>query len=140
MILSMEIPEETEYLYHGTSRAQVEGILRDGLRGPSYWGTQQVAEYYAEVVAEEEEPPGEEVIIRKPLSAFNVDELDVDHNSVAEPLTYLLGEKEEMLYARYQESAGDWRASFRIYESVRYMQPIAVSPEEIEVVNSVDWE
>jgi hypothetical protein len=121
-----------EYLYHGTTRRALEVALASGgtLKGPSWWGTERVADYYAEVAAEEEGPEGEEAIVRVPLSRFNRRLLKPDHNSIAEPLTYTLGADEKDLWRQWQKARGTWRDCLEIYESVRYEAPLRIAEED----------
>ena len=37
-----------EELYHGTSDLYRQDILENGIQAPSYWGTVEIAQYYAE--------------------------------------------------------------------------------------------
>ena len=123
----------TEYLYHGTSRAIMEKILASGaIKPPSWWGTEQVAEYYAVVAAEAEgKDDTDSVIFQVPLSRFNGAMLKPDGNSIAEPLTFTLGRSEEDLYEEWEASKGTWQECLEIYESVRYNAPMKVTGADI---------
>jgi len=122
----------TEYLYHGTTATMAKKIMADGLvKGPSWWGTERMAEYYAETVSEEDDPEDEPAIIRIPLSRFDEGRLGVDGNSIAEPIAGVLGEREEALYARWKASRHTWRDCLRIYESVWYDAPMRVAEADI---------
>jgi RNA:NAD 2'-phosphotransferase (TPT1/KptA family)/GNAT superfamily N-acetyltransferase/ADP-ribose pyrophosphatase YjhB (NUDIX family) len=129
------------YLYHGTSEDNWNAIMEAGGVVPagSCWGTERVAEYYAEDRAEAQTNDAiynelgtrvEEAIIRVPLSRFDETNLKPDGNSVAEPLTFTLQRSEEDLYADWQKAGGTWQDSLRIYESVRYDAPMKVTKKD----------
>lgn len=113
-------------LYHGTSSKAHKEIRAAGgvLKAPSYWGTYEIAEYYAEVVAEED--GSEQVIIEMPLNVFDKSALKPDDNSITEPLTFTLGKSEDDLHAEWLAAAGVWQDSLKIYGSVRYDAPISI--------------
>jgi len=123
--------DKVTHLYHGTSVNAHGQIMATGgfMKAPSYWGTPEIAEYYAEVVAEED--GSEQVILELPISAFNVAALVPDQNSIAEPLTYTLGRKEEELFTEWEGSDGTWEDSLEIYGSVRYNAAIDISKAEL---------
>ena len=120
---------EDNLLYHGTIGNLVGSILEKGMPERSCWGSRRVAEYYALDGAEETGHPP--VLICKPRSSFDASLLEVDQNSVAEPLTYTLGRKEEDLWEEYEASPGRWQDSLEIYESVLYMGAVSVSAAEV---------
>jgi ribosomal protein S18 acetylase RimI-like enzyme len=119
----------TGFLYHGTSQTAYDEIMANGggMVSPSWWGTEEVAEYYAEVTAEEIGEDEEMQIIAMPIHAFDKAALIPDENSIEEPLTYLLGQNEQALYAEWEKSDKTWEDSLRIYGSVRYNKPINIS-------------
>jgi RNA:NAD 2'-phosphotransferase (TPT1/KptA family)/GNAT superfamily N-acetyltransferase/2'-5' RNA ligase/8-oxo-dGTP pyrophosphatase MutT (NUDIX family) len=121
------------FLYHGMSMTDYNRAMNaDGiLPEPSWWGTAEIAEYYAETAAEEIGPEEEYKIIKLPLSAFNPSLLEADQNSVAEPLTYTLGRSEDELYEEWQNCKGTWEDSLRIYGSVVYNAPIEVTAQTV---------
>jgi len=109
------------HLYHGTSEKAYKAIIRNDYKmtAPSYWATLEVAEYYAEVAAEED-GSNIKVVIEMPIGLFSSDHLAPDDNSIAEPLTYTLGMTETDLYDQWQSSDGTWEDSLEIYGSVKY--------------------
>lgn len=110
-------------LYHGTSTAVLEQIKKTGvIKAPVYLGTEEIADYYAEVVAEED--GSEEVVLAINLSDLDVGALEPDDNSIAEPLTYTLGKSEDEVWEEWKEAEGTWEDSLDIVGSVRYRQPI----------------
>jgi hypothetical protein len=107
-----------ENLYHGTSDVYKQNIAKNGLKPPSFWGTEEVARYYAEEIVAEE--GGSPLIIEAPLSKFDQTLLSPDDNSIAEPLTYTLGKTEDEVEDEWGESDGSWRDSLEIVGSVKY--------------------
>jgi|ERR1035437_606398 hypothetical protein len=133
--------KDQRHLYHGTSSKYTSRILEKGLSSPSYWGTIEVAQYYAEVVAEEE--GGRAVIIAMPLSAFNQKHIEPDGESIAEPLTYTLGQTEGRLFSKWNRALGTWQDCLGIYGSIHYYgdTPLKISAENILTSNlSLDWD
>ena len=121
--------DEEGFLYHGTIHNLLAGILEKGVLAPSCWGSLRVAEYYAQDGAET--LGYGPVLIRKSLGSFESSLLEVDQNSVAEPLTYTLKAQEEELWAEFEASNGSWQACLEIYESVRYSGVVAVDKAEV---------
>jgi hypothetical protein len=119
-------------VYYGTSSRQLPAILATGIASPSWWGTQVVASYCAETVAEEDE--SEPVVVEASINQFDMSALEADGNSIAEPLTHTLRSTEDALYRRWQKSDGSWKSSLRIYGSVIY-RGTAVKIEANQAVN-----
>ena len=119
-------------LYHGTSDLYKQDILENGIRAPSYWGTEEIAWYYAKVVAEEY--GGRPLIIKIPLSKFDQSLLKPDHNSIAEPLTRTLGKSDEEVWEEWEEvpEPGTWQDSLDIVQSVEYHGPVKVLEEDLQ--------
>ena len=134
------------YLWHGTSMAFLPSILRDGLRGPNWWGTKSMATYFADIAAEEAATPGGEhggyapdastpVLICVPISRFDARKLAPDGNMIAEPMESLLEESTEDLYARWRASKGTWKDSLQIYEAVMYRGSIRITQDDVVAVS-----
>lgn len=108
-----------EYLYHATSSDNLPMILRHGISAPSYWGSADIADYYAEDIEDA-------VILRLPLSAFDPRYLEPDHASVAEPITWVIGKSEEEVQEEWEACEGTWQASLEIVSSVKYSKVIRI--------------
>ena len=125
------------YLYHGTSSTALQAILANGgiMKAPSYWGSERIAQYYAEVAVEEEEENGNdeasEVILRVPLQRFNSKHFIPDQNSIAEPIAYTLGTTEDKLWAQWKKCKDTWQDCLRIYESVVYKSPVKITQADV---------
>jgi len=121
-----------EALYHGTSDLYKQDILKNGIPKPSYWGTEEIAWYYAKVVAEES--GGNPLIIKIPLSKFDQSLIEPDHNSIAEPLTRILGKSDEDVWEEWEKvpEPGTWQDSLDIVESVVYDAPVKVLEEDLQ--------
>ena len=140
------------YLWHGTSMAFLPSILRDGLRGPNWWGTKSMATYFADIAAEEAATPGGEhggyapdastpVLICVPISRFDARKLAPDGNMIAEPMESLLEESTEDLYARWRASKGTWKDSLQIYEAVMYRGSMRITQDDVAVSDAGEgWE
>jgi hypothetical protein len=104
----------------------------EGAKSPSYWGTEEIAWYYAKVVAEEY--GGRPLIIKIPLSKFDQSLLEPDHNSIAEPLTRTLGKSDEEVWEEWEEvpEPGTWQDSLDIVQSVEYHGPVKVLEEDLQ--------
>lgn len=107
-----------QHLYHGTSTKHLAEIRTHGISAPSYWGSLEIAEYYAEVVAEEE--GGLPVILGIETSSLDSAFLSPDDNSIAEPLTFTLGKTEQEVWQEWAASQGTWQECYEIVESVKY--------------------
>lgn len=127
---------EIEYLFHGTSTKFKNYILENGTKSPSYWGTEEVAKYYAEEVVEQH--GGKLLIIKVPMSKFKEEFLKPDENSVAEPLTYTLGKTEDEVWEEWKESDGTWRDSFDIVSSVKYNAPLKIEEKETKILDFLE--
>jgi hypothetical protein len=119
------------YLYHASPERYVESITREGILPTSYWGTERIAEYYAEDIREN----GEEAhIFRVPFRDFDEANLEPDLPGLEEPLTYTLGMSEEEVWDEWADSAKDWNASLEIVGSVRYtgiVRPVPLTEEAV---------
>ena len=127
-----------EWLYHGTYQEAIDKMLVSGrvssggiVKPPSFWGTERIAEYYAEVVSDYEgslEPR----LIRVPLSRFNKAGFKVDRPSVQEPISWALEETEDDLARHWQASRKTWRDCLVIFESVKYDLPMRITEEDVQ--------
>lgn len=111
-------------LYHATSTTKAALIETQGMLPGSYWGTEEIADYYAETVVDE----GEDYVIIS-ISLDTLRDLDAaqivpDHAGIEEPLTYTLGMSEDDVAEAWDESAQDWEASLEIIQSLRFTGPI----------------
>lgn len=70
-------------LYHGTSSVHMDGIKAEGLKNPYLAASYSLAQYYAEVTAEED--GGEPVVLVVNAPSSN---LRMDYAAVAEPVGY----------------------------------------------------
>lgn len=106
-------------LYHATASSKLPRILKYGIRAPSYWGTIDIAHYYADDI-------DDAVILKLPLSAFDTRYLEPDHASIAEPLTWTIGKSEEEVQEEWAACDGTWQDSLAIVSSVKYTKVIKV--------------
>lgn len=120
-----------DYLYHGTISKHLPEILKNGFVEKSFFGSQRIAEYYAEVTADE--LGGEPIVIAVPLSNFDPNSIEIDWNSYEEPITYALGMKEDELEELWEESDQTVSDFFDIYESVIYTKNLKLN-KNIEVI------
>ena len=118
-----------EELYHGTSDLYKQDILKFGIQAPSYWGTAEVAEYYANEVSEEH--GGNPLVVKIPLSKFDQSLLKPDLNSIGEPLTFTLRKTEEEVWEEWEQSDETWQDSLEIVESVIYDAPLKVLEKDL---------
>jgi hypothetical protein len=107
------------YLYRAVEARFVEEILASGVSSEraTYWGTHSIASYYAETIEDEGEEP---VIIRAEIEAFNADFLEPDQPGIDEPISFLIGMKEQAIYDAWIASDGSWKSSLDLIGSVRY--------------------
>lgn len=110
------------HLYHATSQENMESIKLSGMREKSYWGTLDIALYYAEVVEDEGLTS---VLLKVPISIFEESLLRPDRPGIDEPLTYTLGKSEREVRKEWSKVKGDWRDSLDIIGSVFYEGTVA---------------
>lgn len=125
------------FLYHGTSRFNLNTILnRDKglLRSPSYWGTEEIAGYYATTFADEG------IVLRVPLTRFNQKLLKPDMNSIAEPITMHIEYDEHEVGELWEKCKGTWKDSYRIVGSVVYNGPIKITKADVYLEGIYDSE
>jgi len=109
----------TEVFYHGTSLRALAEIEKLGRIKPvSYWGSYEVAAYYAEVTAEEQDDRA--VILQYPIAKFLDQYLEPDYPGIEEPITYTIGKKESAVWREWKQSDKTWQDSWQIIQSVRY--------------------
>lgn len=146
-ILSWQEIIGEQYLYHGTQQKALERILRDGgiIKAPSYWGTQEAAEYYAEgynvyglhrtnFIGQDDEA----VLIQVPLVRFDKSKLFPDQNTIAEPIMSVYNDEldyeevtEEELYEQWEACKGTWQDCLRIYQAVVYKAPMRITEDDV---------
>jgi hypothetical protein len=113
--------ESFGYLYHATSQRNYAKIATEGLLPGAYLGTEEIADYYAETIADEGEKP---IILKLRLADIEHLDLDADHNGIAEPICYTLQKSEEDILAAWEACEGGWKDSFEIIQSLRCMSAI----------------
>jgi hypothetical protein len=106
-----------QFLYHGTWRGNIDNILSDGVRSPSYWGTYEVAHSYAMQFGEAG------VLIRVPLTSFDEDGLEPNEGLISS----LTGAGE---YIEDAVPPSTWQESLAEFGSVVYQYMLAVDPED----------
>jgi hypothetical protein len=124
-------PSTDPMLYHGTSQRKLHELLATGgtMTAPSWWGSQEVAWYYAE--DQEDRDGSSPVVIGVPLSRFDTAHLEPDHNSIAEPITTVIGKTEDEVIEAWETAEGTWQESLDIVESVIYRAPIQVTDADV---------
>jgi hypothetical protein len=132
------ITASTTFLYHGTSSALLKGIFKNGdagvLNAPNYWGTQRIAESFADAACDEN--GGTPIVFKFPLSQFDQSSLEVDHHIIAEPDCFTLNKTSDALYEEWEKVPGDgtWQDCLRIYEAVVYKKPVPVTKDDFDTV------
>lgn len=116
-------------LYHGMSERTLAAMLSQGLRAPSFWGTEELAGYYAyEAALEDGTAP---VILRVPLKRFDQAMLAPDEHSLDTPLLSVLDYDENEIADQWSASAQTWRDSLRIVGAVIYNKPIVITAADV---------
>jgi len=96
-----------QFAYHATSRSNLEGILKEGLRPGSYWATRpEIREYYAETIAGEGEVP---VIIRVQVADLEGYGPQPDRPGLQEPISSVIGMNEDQVWTQWEQSGKSWR-------------------------------
>lgn len=127
-------------LFYGTTERGIDRIHAAGfVQGPSYWGTEEVANLLADRASEADGTAP--VVLRADLDAFDDDELCPDPNALeqlADRLELLTAPEEEErteeeIALAWEESAKGWDESLAILGSVRYLG--SVDAEDVEVAS-----
>jgi hypothetical protein len=106
-------PPHDMVLYHGTSSTLRASIEMKGLQGPSYWGTQRVAAYFAE--ANCDQYGGTPLMIAIPLISLDPAMIHADLVMAEYPIFPDYDERQ----CEWEENPDrGWAESLRIYESV----------------------
>ena len=121
------------HLYHDVSASRLQEILSNHgqIAGPSYWGTRDLAWYYAKEVAREEGHQQEWVMLRVALGRFAAQWLRADDSAVARPQATRIGNAPEYRDGRWQQQACTWQDSLRVYGSVRYEAPVSITLTDV---------
>lgn len=118
-------------LYHITSRDNLQGIAKLGMKPNSYWSTDlDLADYYKETVIDEGHKP---VILTIQLNDVAGLTLEPDYPGLEEPITTVLHKSEDQVQSEWARSAKDWKASIAIINSLRIKD--AISPERLYVMD-----
>lgn len=102
-------------LYHGTSSALLKDIEQDGVRVGSCWGTERVAEYFAEATCDEK--GGRSVLLGVRLDALDAGLMRIDPAMIEFPI---FPDYDERQYEWEETSPGGWAECLRLYEAVVY--------------------
>jgi hypothetical protein len=119
--------KQPRYLYHGTLACHVPEILREGLKGGSFWGTRRMAEHWAPWKGDGSD---EVVLIRRSLANFDPEHLFWDEFMAEEPVCFDYQVESDKREACAQ-AQGYWEESLAILESVWYMQAMPVKASDI---------
>lgn len=111
------------YLYHAAPASKLASILTEGLRPGSYLGTDAIAAYYIEDISDTEAA----VLLKVPIEAISGLDLAPDMAGLEEPITTVVGCREEEVWEHWQASDGGWRDCFEIIGSLRCMDLIPAS-------------
>jgi len=118
-------------LYHGTSIKAAEATFAAGgaMHVPSWWGTFEIAQYYAE---EEANAGGKGMVIFElPFTKFDPSKIVVDRASVSDPITMALPNDEHELQRLWGKSKNTWQDCLRIYGSIKYEGEMQVTEEDV---------
>ena len=117
-------------IFHGTSSKNFKTALASGLSVPNHWGSLDVARFFAK--AQCREVGGRPVIIAKPIGGFLKTEFQVDEQMLDFPvLADIRGADHGEMADRWEESDQVWVDCLRIYESVVYNAPVAISCDDV---------
>lgn len=119
---------EPFWLYHGMSSRSLPGVLSGGLSAPCFWGTEELACYYAAEAALEDGT--EPVLLRVAIGRFDQSALHPDLNSLDTPLLSALDMDESEIADAWMESRKDWRASLRIVGAVLCTAVVRILPKD----------
>lgn len=118
-------------LYHATSTDVADALMRDGFSDrQSHWGTEDISEYYAETVDDENEedaPGGRSAVVSVLLSDLDPALLGVDQPAVDEPICSAIGMKESEVHEAWDQCDGTWQDSLEIAGSVVYRGSVSPS-------------
>src|SRR6185437_15547401 len=114
-----------------TSSKHIRDIIAVGLSAPTHWGSLDIARYFAK--GECIDVGGNPTIIAKPMSEFYPDGFKVDENMIDFPVLADIcpGVYLQALFDAWEKSDQEWMDCLRIYESVIYNAPVAVSRSDI---------
>jgi hypothetical protein len=118
-------------LHHATTTDVADALMRDGFDArQSHWGTEEVSDYYAETVDDEnpeDEPSKRSAVISVLLSDLDPALLGVDQPAVDEPICSAIGMKESEVHEAWALCDGTWQDSLEIAGSVVYRGSISPS-------------
>lgn len=120
---------QPRFLYKGISSRHLPQIMQHGVNAPSYWGTQEVASYYA--MEASQKIGGDPVILKVALDRFDTTMLDPDNNSLDTPLLSVLDYDESEIADEWENSEKDWTDSLRIVGAVVYRVPVTISDADV---------
>lgn len=111
--------------FHVTTVANYRAILISGyIHSDSYFAVEDIAAYYASCIKDEGNTP---ITLKISAGAFQVDSIDVDHNGIAEPVTYAaFGLTEDDVHEAWEKSDKTALACIDLIGSFQYLRPIPV--------------
>ncbi len=121
-------PDFDGSLYHATSARNAEKILSEGLAPGSFLATGDIADYYLETVKDEGEKA---VLLKIDASDIYSYKLGPDMPGLEEPISTVVGLKEEDIWNYWEKSEKTWETCFCLIGSVQSLERIP--PEKISI-------
>jgi hypothetical protein len=111
-------------LYRAVDEGRLAEVLAHGYTSDhlTYWGTADIAAYYAETIRDEGKRP---VFVIAKICAFDQAQLEPDMPGIEEPLTFTLKMSEEEVWDAWKATDGSWQASLNLIGSVAYRGALA---------------
>ncbi|EPX76750.1 hypothetical protein [Salipiger mucosus] len=103
------------HLYHATPRSKLDEIMETGLRAGTCLAVSDIAAYYAEDIEDEGEEP---VILKIAFEDLDATALAPDMPSIEEPISTVVGSKEDEIWERWDGSDQDWQDCMQIVGSL----------------------
>lgn len=126
-----EVVVEKAFVYHVTPLKNIESIIAYGLKPNTYFGTDDICEYYGETITDE----GEEfVLIKLPLDYIRQFSLAPDYPGIEEPITTVVGMTKDEISDAWGDSDKTALDCFEIIGSLKSLDVISVDHPDIEII------
>lgn len=124
-------------LYHATSKNNIKSISNNGLKAFNYWTDKpELRDYYGETISDEGETPAFlciELEDLERLAAQSMAKIEPDYPGLEEPISTVIRQAEEKVWAAWRTSSQDWTSSLAIIGSIRC--PFPIEAEHLQILD-----
>lgn len=119
-----------KFIYHVTPLKNIESIRAFGLRPNTYFGTEDICDYYGETINDE----GDDfALIKLPLDYVCQFSLAPDYPGIEEPITTVVGLNEDEVLSVWEGTDKTALDCYELIGSLKSLEVISLDHPDIEI-------